>query len=213
MQLQKIPVGMLRTNCYIVMDESSAKVIVIDPGSEAERLMHWIRENQWDVEAILLTHGHFDHIGAVEGLKNHSGAPVYIHKKDAVYLGNPQYNLSASFAGENISCHADHILAGGEELDFVWIKLSVLHTPGHTPGGVCYYEKDQKLLFSGDTLFAGAIGRTDLLNGNHGELIEGIQNKLLCLPEDVAVYPGHGEPTTIGNEKVSNPYISELFWE
>lgn len=208
MKLLGIPLGSFQTNCYILIDEKTNQAVVIDPGSEPERLIKELNGLKADVKAVLLTHGHGDHIGAVEALRKETGAPLYVHPLDAAMLGDANCNLS-SFTGEALACKEsehlvkeDDIIQVGEE-----IKLQVIFTPGHTQGGVCYYAKDQGLLFAGDTLFAESIGRTDFPGGSYGTLIQNIKDKLMTLPGETRVFPGHGPETTIEWEKDHNPFI------
>lgn len=208
MKLLGIPLGSFQTNCYILIDEKTNEAVVIDPGSEAERLIKELNGLKADVKAILLTHGHGDHIGAVEALRKTTGAPLYVHPLDAIMLGDASRNLS-SFTGEALACkESEHLVKDGDVIQVgEEIKLQVIFTPGHTQGGVCYYAEDQGLLFAGDTLFAESIGRTDFPGGSYAALIQNIKAKLMTLPNETRVFPGHGPETTIGWEKDHNPFI------
>lgn len=208
MKLLGIPLGSFQTNCYILIDEKTNQAVVIDPGSEPERLIKELNGLKADVKAVLLTHGHGDHIGAVEALRKETGAPLYVHPLDAAMLGDANRNLS-SFTGEAFACkESEHLVKEGDIIQVgEEIRLQVIFTPGHTQGGVCYYAKDQGLLFAGDTLFAESIGRTDFPGGSYATLIQNIKDKLMTLPDETRVFPGHGPETTIGWEKDHNPFI------
>lgn len=174
-------------------------------GAEGERLVALVKEKRWELQAILLTHGHGDHIGGVQALVDAFHVPVYIHEKDDVFLKDSQVNLSANM-GLNVTVNADvHHVTDGQKLQLGAHEFTVLHTPGHTPGGVCYYGNG--LVLAGDTLFQESVGRTDFPGGSFDDLVFGIQDKLFPLPEETVVYPGHGPETTIGHEKTYNPFV------
>lgn len=197
--------GAMGANCYIVSCPETKKSAVIDPGADGKRIYRWILESGYQVEYILLTHGHVDHIGAVDDLREFCQAKVGIHSGDAGMLGDGRKNLS-SYLGLPLELKpADFLLEEGQVLTVGQEQLKVIATPGHTPGGVCFLTSDG--LLSGDTLFEGSIGRTDFPGGSHRELLEQITGKLLVLPEDTRVYPGHGGETTIGREKRENPFL------
>jgi hydroxyacylglutathione hydrolase len=197
--------GAMGANCYIFSCPETKKAAVVDPGADAKRLQRWILEKGYEVEYILLTHGHFDHIGAVDELREFTKAKVAIHEADAAMLTDGQKNLS-SFVGPAFSLKAaDVILKDGEVLTVGNQSITVIATPGHTKGGVCFLTSDG--LMSGDTLFEGSIGRTDFPGGSLDQLLDGVEKKLLVLPEETRVYPGHGSDTTIGREKRENPFL------
>jgi hydroxyacylglutathione hydrolase len=203
MRIKTIAVGILDTNCYII--SSGAEAWVIDPGDDALRLLDYCAENELSVRAVLLTHGHADHIGAAADFH----VPVYIHKLDADCLNDASANLS-SFVGAPFVCPADlevESLEDGMNLILADGNFVVFHTPGHTQGCVCFYCREEGVLFSGDTLFAGSIGRTDLPEGSYDSIINSIRQKLLVLPDETKVYPGHGASTTIGKERLDNPFL------
>jgi glyoxylase-like metal-dependent hydrolase (beta-lactamase superfamily II) len=189
-------------------DEKHKDCLIIDTGLDARPLVDFLRENGLVPEAVLLTHGHADHIVATEELRDlWPKMKVCIHKDDAKMLSNPHANLSA-LAGVSFKTHpADILLDDGATVSYAGISLDVLHTPGHTSGGVCFYSSGAGVVFVGDTLFAGSVGRTDFPDGNAEQLIAGIREKLLTLPETTRVYPGHGPATTLRNEKKHNPYL------
>ena len=202
MTYERLPVGAYQANCCLVYDESG-RAIVIDPGDEAARLLAKIRENGLQVEAILLTHAHFDHIGAVQALQHETGAPLYVHEAEQKALTNPVYSMVT----EPLSFVADHVLRDNDTVTVESMTLTVLHTPGHTEGSVCYL--CENTLFAGDTLFAGSVGRTDFAGGSFTALRESLA-RLSALPDQVVVVPGHGAETTIGAEKRSNPFMTGL---
>ena len=199
MLITSVTVGPVQTNCYIVACEDTRKAIVVDPGDEPQRILESIHKNKLDVIAIINTHGHFDHAGANAALHEAINAPIWIHEKDAFLL--PILSEMGVLFGLDIpnSPPADAYLMGGQEITVGNLTLEVLDVPGHTQGGIALYAPD--VLFSGDSLFAGSIGRTDLPGGNIKTLIGNIQNQLMELPDETVVYPGHGPATTIGEER------------
>ncbi|WP_333870564.1 MBL fold metallo-hydrolase [Desulforamulus putei] len=205
MIIETLPVGNLEANCYIIGCEETGQAAVVDPGDEAGRILDRLAKGGLKVAAVVLTHGHADHIGAVGELKKATGAPVMIHAQDGEMLTNPARNLSA-WLGEQLSFKpADRLLEDGDTIQVGTVTLEVIHTPGHTPGGICL--RAGKDLFTGDTLFARSIGRSDFPGGSHTTLIKSIKSKLLALPEDTKIYPGHGPTSTIGEEKRHNPFL------
>lgn len=200
-----IEVGMHRANCYIVGCEKTRKGIVIDPGDEGDFILSKIRENDLDIDKIVLTHGHLDHIGALEYVRDALNARVYIHRDDADMLVSPEKNLSA-YTPEQVQANpAEVLLQEGDEIEFGEIRLKVLHTPGHTPGGISLY--GEGVVFTGDAVFLGSVGRTDLPGGDFDLLMENIKEKIFTLPDDTVIYSGHGPDTTVGQEKNYNPFV------
>lgn len=201
--LARIVVGPLRTNCYFLADAESKKAVVIDPGAEAGKISSRLLALFLEPSYLLLTHGHADHVTAVPELKEaFLKTRVAGHKADAFMLENDQDSFGASLG----LCHPplvlDKALTGGRRLQVTRnLALTTLHTPGHSPGSVCFYLKEGPFLFSGDTLFHGAVGRTDIAGGDDDTLIKSIKGKLFTLPDETIVYPGHGRPTTIGKER------------
>lgn len=205
MILQKLCVGELSTNCYILGDEKTNQGVVIDPGGDFDLIDENIEKLNLKIKYIILTHGHIDHIKALVPLKKKTKAKVLIHKEDLAILSDPTYNLS-QFIGEDSSfSEPDLLLKDGDTIEFGKKKLLVLHTPGHTPGSISLYTDN--LLFTGDTLFCEGIGRTDLPGASCENLFSSIKQKLFTKPDDTEVFPGHGPSTTIGWEKKNNPWI------
>ncbi len=207
MKIKKMILGAVQTNCYLVFNDDTKEGIIIDPADSAERIIATIGNLQVKPVGILLTHGHFDHILAADFLKEHYGISVYLHKEEADLAANTGLNASKSF-GMYGTAQADVLAEDGEVLDLSGFSIKVLHTPGHTKGGACYYFENDQVLFSGDTLFAQSIGRTDLPTGSYSTLIRSVKEKLFTLPGKVLVFPGHGEETTIEYEMKYNPYVN-----
>ncbi len=205
MIIKKLEVGPIMANCFIIGCETTKQAAVIDPGDDADRILMELAKSELKVKYLINTHGHFDHVGANKRMKEATGAELAIHPDDEPML--EQLSQSAMMFGlsaEN-SPPADITLNDGDTLSFGEITLEVMHTPGHSKGGVCLYTKGH--LFAGDTLFAGSIGRTDLQGGDYDTLIASIKDRLLPLPEETVVYTGHGPETSIGNEKRMNPFL------
>ena len=211
MIIDTLVLGDFQTNCFCVrQNEEVSECLIIDPGMGAEVLVQMLTEKGYTPIEILLTHGHADHIGGVESLRQHwPGVRVSIHKDDAGMLTNPADNLSL-MAGVMVQARPAEVLLNSEDIYYeaAGLRFKVLHTPGHTPGGICLYASDEDILFAGDTLFAGSVGRSDFPGGEHRMLIDMIRQKLLILPQKTMVYTGHGPATTIGNEKESNPFLT-----
>ncbi|TGE37868.1 MBL fold metallo-hydrolase [Desulfosporosinus fructosivorans] len=199
--------GAMGANCYIFACPESKKAVIIDPGAEGKRIHRWVVEKGLTVDYILLTHGHVDHIGAVDELRVLLGnVLVGIHAGDAGMLTDGMKNLSSLMGRGLVLQSADLLLQDGQEIAVGNEKLKVIATPGHSPGCVCFLSNEG--LFSGDTLFAGSIGRTDFPGGSLDQLLKGVKDKLMILPDDTRVFPGHGEETSIGEEKRDNPYLA-----
>jgi hydroxyacylglutathione hydrolase len=209
MKIDTFILGTYETNCYIVRESETAKdCLIIDVGLEPGRLIDFFRQNQLNPVAIVLTHGHIDHIAGVAALRTEfPGIRVYIHKLDAAMLTEARSNLSAMMGAAFSTEPADLFVEEKSVIEDAGIKLEVLHTPGHTPGGICLYSKDEGIVFTDDALFADSVGRTDFPNGSMAQLIKGIKEKLLILPDDTVVYPGHGPTTTIAREKAHNQFL------
>ncbi len=198
--VNKMIVGPVRTNCYIVYQEGSDKAVIIDPGDDAFEIEYRMNTLKVKPVAILLTHGHFDHIGAVNTLKEHFGIEVYAFRDEKEILTTDK-NLGR-MVGERITVEADKYLTDGFVTEIAGMHFKVIHTPGHTIGSCCYLMEEEKILFSGDTLFYHSHGRTDFPTGSQSAIIRSIVDKLLVLDDDIIVYPGHEEDTTIGSEKM-----------
>lgn len=205
MFLEKIPAGVYAVNCYVIGDDKTNKAAVVDPGGDVDKIIEVLEDNDFKLEYIILTHAHGDHVGGVEELREKTGAPVYMHKDDHNMLKNSRINHSVSISGIKVEIEADYFVKDGDSLELGNLMLSIIHTPGHTQGGICI--QVENVLLSGDTLFANSIGRSDLEGGNQEQLIESIKNKLFTLSEELTVLPGHGPATTIRIEKLTNPYV------
>lgn len=205
MKVTVLTVGPVYTNCYIVNKKDSNGCVVIDPGEEAEKIASYVRKNQLICEGILLTHGHFDHITAVNELHSLVGGRVYAYEGEKDLMADPVKN-SSDLLGYEVTVQADEWLRDGQLLEVADMIFRVMHTPGHTRGSCCYYAEKEKILFSGDTIFMESVGRTDLPTGNDRELLDSIRNKVLVLPDDVVIYPGHGPKTRVDYEIANNPY-------
>lgn len=205
MKIIRIPAGIYAANCYIIFDESTRDGIVVDPGGDVDELVASITKNDVKVKHIILTHGHGDHIGGVVGLKKALGASVMIHELDKDMLIDGTKNLSTVMEMGSIEIEPDRLLKDGDVLKVGDLNIEIIHTPGHTLGGICIKIGDN--LITGDTLFTGSIGRTDLLGGDYDTIIKSIKDKLMIYPDDTKVYPGHGLSSTIGRERVSNPFV------
>ncbi|MFC1988814.1 MBL fold metallo-hydrolase [Chloroflexota bacterium] len=203
MIIERLGLGMYATNCYIVAEEASKEAIIIDPGDGANQILTKVGDSGLKVKLILLTHGHFDHIGALKEVKEATGAEIALHADDAegFQAGHP----FGPFSHEPPP-PPDRLLQDGDSINIGNLSLSVIHTPGHTPGGICLL--GEGALFSGDTLFNLGIGRSDFPGGDIAQLMESIYNKLMTLPDETAVYPGHGSSTTIGAERHGNPFLN-----
>lgn len=202
-------VGPVQTNCYFLYDEKTKRGIIVDPGDDAEKLISYIEKKGLQIEAILLTHGHFDHIMAVPELKKRFGVPVYASEREKEVLNDPMVNLSLQMDRRGIRIEADTYLKDGDTLMLLGEEVRCILTPGHTVGGMCYYFPQSCLLFSGDTLFQESVGRTDFPGGSMKELIRSIREKLFVLASATRVYPGHGLATSIETEKMYNPFAVE----
>jgi len=204
MIVKQVPLcEILTTNAYFYIDENTKHGFLVDPAAEPEKLLQIIKENGWTIEKILITHGHFDHIGAVEKLAKELGIPYYIHANGKQYLIDPQMNLSAFFE-HNITLPKAEYLQDGDEISLTTapdIKLKVIYTPGHTADSVMYYDADNNVAFVGDTVFKDSEGRTDLPGGNYFQLYDSIKNKVMTLPDNTVLYSGHTGKTSVQHEK------------
>jgi len=211
----KLPVGMLQCNCLIIGDPQTREAIVIDPGDEVERILGLLGRHKLTVNAIVSTHAHIDHVGGIAKLHQYTGAPVMMHNDDLpLYHGMEE---QAAFLGVETPAlvDVDHLLKEGDALNWGNFQANVIHTPGHSPGSVCLYVPKgsgpsrlaQPQLFAGDTLFAGSIGRTDLWGASFDQIMDSLKSKIMRLPDETVVHPGHGPSTSIGHERHSNPFL------
>ena len=209
MKIDRFILGEFQTNAYVLRAEESAKdCVIIDAGLDSTELVAFLVEGELNPTTLVLTHGHADHIVGLELLhRQFTDMKVYIHQLDAELLADPKGNLSAFAGGAFTADPADVLLDDGDVVEAAGVRLEVLHTPGHTPGGICLYAPEAAVVFVGDTLFADSVGRTDFPGGSMNQLITSIRQKLLDLPDNTVVYPGHGMRTTIAREKRSNPFL------
>lgn len=206
MKIEKYVLGSMGTNCYLLVNENTKELVVTDPATCPEYLLSHVKTEGYIPKAILLTHAHFDHVMGIDGWVKEYNIPVYLHEEEKQILENPTWNLSEVF-GSSYSYQRTEGLTDGQNFHVAGFSFQVIHTPGHTVGGCCYYEKAEGVLMSGDTLFCQSVGRSDFPTGSMAILVRSIKEKLLCLPEETKVCPGHGEMTTIGDEKVYNPFL------
>jgi len=208
-KIDRFVLGAYQTNCYVLRDSAAAKdCLIVDTGLEAGELVDFLQKHKLNPVAVVLTHGHVDHItGLAEVREKYPGIKVYIHKLDAEMLTGAASNISALMGQPFSTAPADFVCEEGDVIESAGIKLEVVHTPGHTPGGICLYSRNEEIVFVGDTLFADSIGRTDFPGGSMTQLVKSIKEKLLTLPDDTVVYPGHGPITTIAQEKQNNPFL------
>lgn len=205
MEIKRLTVGELGVNCYLCACVQTGEAMVIDPGQSGEIILKELEKQHLMVKVIVNTHGHADHIGANTFLKEKTGAPLFIHEADAPMLTDPKKNLSIYIGKPFVSAPADRFLKDGDTITIGKETFAVLHTPGHTPGGISLLHK--ACVFTGDTLFAGSVGRTDFPGGSMDALLTGVREKLMVLGDGLKVYPGHGEPSSIGGERGTNPFL------
>lgn len=208
MVVETIVTGLLQTNTYLIINESGDEAVLVDPAADFEDIIAEIDQKGVQLKAILITHGHFDHIGIVDEVKQHFNVPVYAHKAEAEMMLNGHANLSKQFFGEDIVAHADYFIEDGEHLDFGnGLTFDCISVAGHTNNSICFYNSEYDFVVTGDTLMAGSIGRTDFNRVSPLVLIRNIKEKLLVMPGKTVVYSGHGPKTSINAEKTSNPYL------
>ncbi len=206
MKVEKFSVGILGTNCYLAVNEETKETVIIDPGACPKKLMSHIKEEGYKPAAILLTHGHFDHIMGIDGFLEEFSIPVYVHEDDRNAMNDARLNQSRTYTSGYTFSDADYV-KDGETLVLAGITFEVIHTPGHTMGCCCYYVPSENVLFSGDTLFQNSVGRTDFENSSASDLVRSVRERLFVLPDETHVYPGHSGETMIGHEKMHNPYV------
>lgn len=207
MKVGKVLLPAAMENCYLAINENTNESIIIDPGSAFERIKSAVAQTGTTPVAILLTHGHFDHAGEAASTAKEYGIKIYASASQERELKDPSINLSGDMFGNTQTYSADVYLQDDEEFDLAGLHIKCLYTPGHTPGGCCFYFPNEEIVFTGDTLFSGSVGRTDFPEGSMSQLVNSIKSKLLTLSDDTICYPGHNEPTTIGTERMYNPYL------
>ncbi len=203
-------VGPVQENCFVARREGSDHAVIIDPGEEAERIMAAVRDLGVTIDAVLVTHCHFDHVGAVAPVARETGAPVYVSEIERPVLADIMSYVPFPGFGPYESYEADHTLKGGERLEIAGLEIDVLFTPGHSPGHLTYSIPSEQAVFSGDVLFQSSVGRTDLPGGDWPTLLSSIGGLVEALPEDTTVYPGHMGITNLGVERRTNPFLTEL---
>ena len=212
MKINHYVVGMVQTNCYIVINDETKECFIIDPGASGKQIAEKLRQDNLIPVAVLLTHGHFDHAASAKTLAKEFDIKIYAHEEEADTLRDPQKNVSWMIQLKE-SYDADVFLKDNQVINLAGFEIKVLHTPGHTEGGCCYYIAEEAVVFTGDTLFAQSVGRTDFPGGSMSQIVRSIQEKLMTLNEagnletDIMVYPGHNDPTTIETERMENPYL------
>ena len=204
--VKQVVVGPIQTNCYIVYKKGASSCVVIDPGYDGERIAGFIKEQGMSLDAVLLTHGHFDHFEGVPALTAELPAKVYILDLEQDLIRDPKKNGSAGLMRREKAIEVENVCHDGEVLKLAGIEFKVIHTPGHTAGGCCYYIEEKGLLFAGDTIFMESIGRTDLPTGDMSEILRSIREKILTLPDYVKILPGHGPVTDVAYASAYNPY-------
>lgn len=205
MRIDTIVVGPLGVNCYILSEGGSA--VIVDPGGDAAEIVRFLESNGLKPAAIVNTHGHFDHIGAIDELMKKYDIPFYIHRDDEFLVGHGAQTAMMFGAPEQVNPSVTNYLEDGQELEIGGVRMKILHTPGHSPGGVSIYLEEISSVITGDTLFLESIGRSDFPYASHDQLIGGIKSKLAVLPDDTKVYPGHGPESSIGHEMKYNPFL------
>lgn len=207
MKIKKYVVGMIGTNCYLVINEETKETVMVDPGAYPAKVKNAVKEQELKLKAVLLTHAHFDHIMGLSDVMEDVKVPVYVEEADLPMMTDGESNLSSAYVRGGYRFEEAVPVSDGQQLEIAGFRFRVIHTPGHTPGGCCYYMEQEGVLFSGDTLFQTSVGRSDFPGGSASALVRSVKEKLLVLPEETHVYPGHMEETTIGYEKLHNPFI------
>lgn len=206
MKIEKIVLGSIGTNCYIVTNEETKECFAVDMAECPAEYVDHIKNNGLEMKGLFLTHGHFDHIMGIDDFLKYFPVPIYVGEDELPVMGDARLNVSAMY-GPGYAYNGGEPVTDGQVIECAGIEVHVLHTPGHTAGGCCYYLPKEKKLFSGDTLFCGSIGRTDLPTGSSSELVRSVREKLMVLPEETKVYPGHMDESSIQFEKEHNPFI------
>lgn len=206
-KIGRMVVGAVQTNCYFLQNADTNEVIVIDPGDKGKRIYEELTGRGYRIKAVLLTHGHFDHVMGVDDIRKLADVLVYLGEHEDKLIRSADLNVSAMF-GTPYTTKADKLVKDGEVIELAGMNIKVIHTPGHTCGSVSYYLEKEGILICGDTLFLESVGRTDFPTSSAAELKDSIREKLFTLPDEVYVYPGHGPTTTIEHEKINNPFVS-----
>lgn len=206
MKIEKFVLGAVQTNSYLILNEETKELVIVDPAVCPDYLLSHVKSNGYVPKGIILTHGHFDHVMGIEGWLSEYEIPVYLHEDEKEVLANYNLNLSVMI-GKYYAYDKVETLKDGEVLELAGFSFKVIHTPGHTQGGCCYYEENEAVLISGDTLFKSSVGRSDFPTGDMSTLVKSIKEKLFVLPDDVMVYPGHNSLTCIADEKMYNPFL------
>ena len=207
MTVKQFLAGPIGTNCYLLINEKTKEAVIVDPASCPDYMMNYIKTEELKLKAVLLTHAHFDHIMGLSDVMEDIKVPVYVEEADLPMMMDGERNLSSGYMRGGYQ-FADAVpVRDGQQLQIAGFQFRVIHTPGHTPGGCCYYMEQEDVLFSGDTLFRTSVGRSDFPGGSASALVRSVKEKLLILPEETHVYPGHMEETTIGYEKRHNPFV------
>lgn len=207
LMLRGIVVGSVQTNCYFLKNEQTQEILIVDPGAEQERIIYALDKLQGKPVGILLTHGHYDHVCAVNELKKHYEIPVYAAKAEEILLADANQNLSAAWSGVPYKVKADVLLEDGEKIQAAGFEITTILTPGHTIGSCCYWLKEEEICLSGDTVFYGNCGRCDLPTGSMSQMRKSLNKIFAMLPDETVIYPGHGEATDAEFEKKNNPYL------
>ena len=208
MNIETLVVGPIETNCYIASDPVSREAVIIDAGDDAEKILAYVEQNRLQIKYLLNTHGHFDHIQANDAIREKTGAQLAIHADDVELLASPE-KVNAGMMSVIHGCREPElVLHNGDTIAFGPYQLRVIYTPGHSKGGCCFYEVQEKVCFTGDTLFRGSIGRTDLYGGNYVVLLKSVRERLQVVADDVTIYPGHGPESTMAFERRANPYLT-----
>lgn len=207
-RIQPLVVGTVQTNAYVISNENTKKAVVLDPGAESGRILSYLKSKDLELEAILLTHGHFDHIMGINGILENKRVPVYAYEIEQELLEDAGLNCSVMVGSKTI-VHGATYLRDQATIEVAGYTVKLIATPGHTKGSCCFYFKENEVLFSGDTLFMESIGRTDLPTGNSTKIIESVKS-LMNLPDDTIVYPGHGPATSISYERTHNPFVNGM---
>ena len=206
MKIEKYVVGMIGTNCYLVINEETKDTVMVDPGAYPAKLKNAVKEQGLKLKAVLLTHAHFDHIMGIEDFLKAFDVPVYVGREEQPLLADDRLNASSMY-GYHCAYTGAKALEDGQTVECAGTEIHVIHTPGHTKGSCCYYLKDEGVLFSGDTVFYGSVGRTDFPGGSTAEIVRSLHKLVDSLPEETEVFPGHDASTTIGYEKRYNPFV------